>query len=148
MFRNDRDLAPISMIITNLSAHAYGGEADLGTAFRTSSRGWARSSAASRPRVPNPADPAEDYADKWSRDARLEANFWKWHAAVTADVARLPEMLRGNARGRDVRSIFRVELERERTSPVRTAADSAPAVPRAAPALIIPSAPRPWGKNG
>lgn len=149
MFRNDTDVAPISMIITNLAAHAYAGEADLGTALTNIVARMGTFVRASRPRVPNPADPAEDYADKWSRDARLETNFWKWHAAVSADVARLPEILRGNALEREVRTIFRVDLTQDELRSFEPRpTGGVPAAPRAAPTLIIPSAPRPWGDNG
>lgn len=148
MFRNDCDLAPISMIITNLAARAYEGEADLGTALTNIVARMGTFVRAGQPRVPNPADPAEDYADKWSRDARLETNFWKWHAAVTADVARLPEILCGNALEREVRGIFRVDLTENELRQFVPRPTSTPAVPRVTPALIIPSAPRPWGNNG
>ena len=100
------------------------------------------------PRVPNPADPFEDYADKWSRDSRLEANFWKWHAAVKADVAKLPALLRGRTLEKDVKTIFRVDLTEDelRQLAPRAPAAAAPAV-RAAPTLVIPSAPRPWADD-
>jgi hypothetical protein len=39
------------------------------------------------PRIPNPADPAEDYADKWRKDLSLEDNFWKWLSQVKSDLA-------------------------------------------------------------
>lgn len=149
MFRNDPDLAPISMIITNLAAHAYDGEDDLGTALTNIVSGMGKFVQSSRPRVPNPADPAEDYADKWSRDAFLETNFWNWHAAITADVARLPNMLRGNALERGIRDVFHVDLTQDELrsfEPRRTGGETATSW-AAAPSLIIPSAPRPWGNN-
>lgn len=146
MFRNDRDLAPISMIITNLAARAYSGEADLLTALTNIVAHMGSFVRQQKPRVPNPADPFEDYADKWSRDPRLETNFWSWHAAVSADVTRLPEVLRANTVGRDVRSIFRVELTQDELRQFERA--STAAAPRVAPSLIIPSAPKPWSTNG
>ena len=113
MFRNDRDLAPISMIITNLAARAYNGEADLVAALTNIVARMGSFVQPQKPRVPNPADPFEDYADKWSRDPQLEKNFWSWHAAVAADLARLPDVLRGATIGRDVRGIFRVDLTQD-----------------------------------
>lgn len=147
MFDDERELAPISMIITNLAAHAYRGEADLGTALANIVARMSTFVRTDRPRVPNPAAPAEDYADKWSRDPRLEANFWSWHAAVAADVARLPALLRGNALDREVRGIFRVDLtQNELRRLERRPAAATPAM-RAVPTLVIPSAPKPWGDD-
>jgi len=86
MFRDDATFAPISMIITNLAAHAYRGEADVATALVgvvTRMRSFVRSDV---PRVPNPADPREDYADRWTRDPRYELNFNNWHTQLLADV--------------------------------------------------------------
>ena len=71
MFRNDPLVGPISMIITNLAAQAYGGENDIWMATSNILErmpGFVRST---RPRVPNPADPAEDYADKWTKNPDL-----------------------------------------------------------------------------
>jgi hypothetical protein len=96
------------------------------------------------PRVPNPADPAEDYADKWAKDARLEQNFWTWHTQIKADLAVLPDLLRGDRLAERVRQMFQLDLTQEQLrqflpSPVvRSAAYSAPAV-------AISNPPRPWG---
>lgn len=149
MFRNDPELAPISMIITNLAARAYAGESDLATALTNIVTRMGTFVRANRPRVPNPADPAEDYADKWSRDARLETNFWNWHAAMTADIARLPAVLRGATLEREIRGIFRVDLTQDELRSFEPRpAGSISALPKAVtPTLIIPSAPRPWGSN-
>ena len=99
-----------------------------------------------KPRVPNPADPAEDYADKWAMDPTLEDNFWLWHSQVKVDIARLPAVLAGNRLASDVRSAFRVELTPEEIG--RFEPDHRPAtlaIVQSAPALHITRAPRPWG---
>ena len=147
MFQETPGVGPISMIITNLAAHAYAGETDLWCcADRTSSREMPDYVNPTRPRVPNPADPAEDYADKWARDPALEENFWQWHTQVKVDLARLPAVLSGSRLASDIRSTFRVELTREeigRFEPRDRAAT--PVIVRSAPALHISTAPRPWG---
>jgi len=76
MFRDIPRVGPISMIITNLAAHAYGGEGDLFSALTNIVGRMTEYVNPTRPRVPNPADPAEDYADKWAQDPTLEDNFW------------------------------------------------------------------------
>lgn len=149
MYLKEPDLAPISMIITNLAAHAYAGETDLGEALKNIVARMGSFVRSTRPRVPNPADPAEDYADKWSRDPRLEANFWGWLAAVQADVAKLPTLIRGATLGREIEKIFRVDLtEAELRQFAPRSPATVPAVAKAAPAIYIPSAPKPWGTNG
>lgn len=148
MFRNDRDLAPISMIITNLAARAYGGEADLLTALRNIVSRMGSFVQKQKPRVPNPSDPDEDYADKWSRDPQLESNFWGWSAAVSADIDRLPDVLRGNTLAREIWTIFRVDLTQDELRQLEPRTTAPPAVPRAVPSLVIPTAPKPWSSNG
>jgi hypothetical protein len=82
MFRDDSDVKPISIIITTLAARAYQGEADIELAMSTILSRMGSLVNPSRPRVPNPVDPAEDFADRWSRpeckDLNLEQNFWDW----------------------------------------------------------------------
>lgn len=82
MFKDNPDAKPISIIITTLAARAYGGESDLESALTnilTKMGGLVRASA---PRIPNPVDPGEDFADRWSMPGhshlRLEENFWTW----------------------------------------------------------------------
>jgi hypothetical protein len=45
------------------------------------------------PRVPNPVDPGEDFADKWHMPKyshlRLETNFWQWLSQVKMDFKSL-----------------------------------------------------------
>ena len=110
MFLNDPDLAPISMIITNLAAQAYRGESDLTDALGNIVQTMPQFIQRDTPRVPNPADPAEDYADKWSKDARLKQSFWDWHTAVTADLQKLSTILEGRTLKDDVKDLFDVVL--------------------------------------
>ena len=105
MFNESPELAPISMILTNLATHSYNGESDIFTAVRGIVDRMPSFIRAGRPRVPNPADPAEDYADKWSRDPKLEQNFWSWHMQAKADLARLPDLLRGDRLAASVRQM-------------------------------------------
>ena len=82
MFADDPNGAPISVIITTLSAAAYQGEQDVASALHrilTDMRNCVRDTI---PRVPNPVNPAEDFADKWHDPdfghLQLEENFWLW----------------------------------------------------------------------
>ena len=145
MFRKNPRVGPISMIITNLAAHAYGGEADVAAALTNIVDAMPQYVNLARPRVPNPADPAEDYADKWSREPSLEDNFWMWHTQVRADIARLPGVLSGSRLASDVRRTFGVELTSEETRRFGRDDHSATLpIAVSAPALHIATAPRPW----
>jgi hypothetical protein len=145
MFQENPELAPISMIITNLAAQAYTGQPDILTAVGHIVERMPAFVRNSGPRVPNPADPAEDYADKWSKDPRLEQNFWLWHTQVKADLARLPELLRGDRLASGVQSMFRLNLTRDQLRELEPAPHTVRNVIRAAPAVVITGAPRPWG---
>lgn len=141
-FKHDPDIAPISMIITNLAAHAYAGEVDITEALRGILHrmpGYVRSGL---PRVPNPTHPSEDYADKWQRDPRLERSFWEWHQRASADVERLSSSMTRISSG-DIETKFGMPLTREMEARL---AVGAPAI--AIPAVAVTSItqpPKPWG---
>ena len=145
MFRKTPDVAPISMIVTNLAAHAYQGEADLGVALRSIIDRMPNFVLAHKPRVPNPADPAEDYADKWARDPRLEENFWGWYWAVKRDVEELVGVARSSTAADRVWDRFQVRLKEDEVRQLRPVV-AVPPVAKAAPTIVIPSGPRPWGR--
>lgn len=85
MFQKAPDKKPISIIITTLAARAYNGEADLGDALTTILNKMESFVRVAKPRVPNPVDPNEDFADRWTSDAALETNFKNWLAQAKAD---------------------------------------------------------------
>lgn len=148
MFRDDPGAGPISMIITNLAAHAYAEESDLWSALRNIIEKMPQYLNSTRPRVPNPADPAEDYADKWSVDPTREDNFWAWHTQVKIDVDRLPALIMGKSLFADVRRTFRVDLTQDQLEQFEPhEASSTPAIVRSAAVLKIPTAPRPWASH-
>ena len=148
MFRDDPTVGPISMVITNLAAHAYSGETDISSALTNIVEKMPQYVRQTRPRVPNPADPAEDYADKWSRNPILEQNFWAWHAQARTDVASLSRLLRSPSLAEGVRRIVAVDLTEEELKQLEAPeVRSTRQVVRAAPALSIPTAPRPWSDH-
>ena len=104
------DFAPISMIITNLAAHAYGGEADLRVALGRIVEMMTGFVQAESPRIPNPADPEEDYAEKWLAEPKLEDNFWEWHEALKVDLAALSDAIDQGKAGEATTRLFAVEL--------------------------------------
>lgn len=148
MFRDNPGAGPISMVITNLAAHAYAEESDLWSALRHIIENMPKYVHSTRPRVPNPADPAEDYADKWASDPTLEDNFWVWHTQVKIDVDRLPVLIKGKSLFADVRRTFQVDLTQDQLEHFEThETHPGPAIVRSAAVLKIPAAPRPWGDH-
>ena len=68
---------------------AYRGESGLAETLAQCLNEMEGLVSARTPRVPNPVNPAEDFADKWDtregRANRLEENFWGWLAQAKAD---------------------------------------------------------------
>ena len=134
------------MIITNLAAHAYEGEPDLFAALTKVVEKMPQFVRTDKPRVPNPANPAEDYADKWSLDPSLERSFWRWHTQVRADMKKLGDSVTGETLGELIAGTFGVVLSEEQLQPFgggRTG--RAPAIVRSQVLAIPKSTPRPWG---
>jgi hypothetical protein len=134
------------MIITNLAARAYEGEPDVYAALTGIVDKMPQFVRSDRPRVPNPANPAEDYADKWALNPNLERPFWRWHTQVRADLKKLATFVSGESLHDDVVRTFGVILSEEQLRPFGARGpDHAPAIVRT-PVVVIPkSVPRPWG---
>jgi hypothetical protein len=149
MFRENPEWAPISMIITILAARAYRGELLLKDALEGIVARMPQFVSTSKPRIPNPVNPWEDFADRWASDRRYEENFWAWHSAVRADLANLPGALAKGKVATEVRTVFKVDLTEKQLQSLGTAtAASIPAEPRTGPMIHIPEGPRPWQHDG
>lgn len=89
MFAENPDGKPISAIITTLAARAYSGESETRQAVQRVLSTIGSLVRETAPRVPNPVNPAEDFADKWGDPKyghlRLEQNFWAWLARARRD---------------------------------------------------------------
>ena len=88
-FYNDDDSKPASIIITTLSAMAYHGENEIGSALEAILFSMGKFINSTSPRVPNPVNPEEDFADRWSDSGsihlNLEAKFRKWLRQAQTD---------------------------------------------------------------
>lgn len=82
MFKDAPEGKPISCIITTLAATVYAGEGEVELALGNILTRMRSAVKAQSPRVPNPVNPAEDFADKWltpeGKRLRLEENFNQW----------------------------------------------------------------------
>lgn len=143
MFLRTPEIAPISMIITNLAAHAYQGEMDITEALRGILVRMPDFVRPTRPRVPNPTHPSEDYADKWGRNRRLERSFYEWHQQAKVDIERFSSSLT-HVSSRDIETKFHLPLVREVEAQLAVAFPAI-AAPRAVTTISRP--PKPWGRN-
>jgi cyclic GMP-AMP synthase DncV-like protein len=95
MFLEHPEAKPISIIITTLAGEAYRGEENIVDALRTVLTNMDRYIRDASPRVPNPVNPLEDFADKWGDPAykhlHLEQNFRAWLAQARADFESIVE---------------------------------------------------------
>lgn len=143
MFAGEPEFAPISMIITVLAGQAYQGELSLHAAIKGILDRLPQFVLPASPRIPNPVNPGEDFAERWAEDARYEANFWNWYDAIKADVDNLPRWLRDQRLASDVRKAFAVNLTAEQVKWLNPPT-TVPAEAKAAPLVHIASAPKPW----
>lgn len=83
------EMKPISIIITTLSAEAYQGESEVAEALGNILNRMPELVSSQEPQVPNPVNPNENFADKWStpegRRLNLENNFWNWLKQAQVD---------------------------------------------------------------
>ncbi|MBN2427942.1 MAG: nucleotidyltransferase [Deltaproteobacteria bacterium] len=91
--KDNPESKPISIIITTLAARAYNGETDIVAAFGNVLEKMGGLVRPTKPRVPNPVDPEEDFADRWYRHdclhLRLEDNFNAWLLQARTDFQHL-----------------------------------------------------------
>jgi hypothetical protein len=80
--KDDPESKPTSIILTTLAAVEYRGESDIVSATLNILENMGRYVRSQKPRIPNPADPKEDFADKWDsakgKELQLEKNFFNW----------------------------------------------------------------------
>lgn len=149
MFLNNPDVKPPSVIITTLAARAYQGEADLGEAMARIVTDMEGLVSPNRPRVPNPVNPNEDFADKWhtpeGRAKRLEENFRFWLIQVKNDYSQVGSSSDEKLLGDKAIKCFGVRLnEGKIAAALGGTVVGASALPKFHSITVPP--PRPWRK--
>ncbi len=150
MFKDEPEFAPISMIITVLAARAFQGETTILDAIKGIVERMPYYVGRTKPQIPNPVNPEEDFADRWAGNSSYEDNLWSWHTAVKAAIDGLPQLLhRGNVAA-ETRSLFRVNLTENQLRALNVSSGTPTVVaPVVAPHVhISSSAPRPWRRDG
>jgi hypothetical protein len=130
----------------SLAARAYRGESDLGEAMEQILGRMGQLVRPENPRVPNPVNPAEDFADKWSteegRKKKLEENFRAWLAQAQADFTTITSSRDSGFISEQVLKKFGTRLSPKLGEQL---VYSAPAVIASPKAHVIHEAPaRPW----
>ncbi|HAY15225.1 MAG TPA: nucleotidyltransferase [Armatimonadetes bacterium] len=118
MFESHFDARPISIIITTLAARAYRGEAGIASAMERILADMESLVNSGRPRVPNPVNPAEDFAEKWDtaegRQLQMEENFRRWVAQARADFNKLVVSSDAGFIAQQARARFRAPVDADR----------------------------------
>lgn len=154
MFMDNSDCEPISIIITTLAARTYGGQEDVGETLLNAVNTMGSYVNDRKPRVPNPVNPREDFADKWytqeGQELRLEENFWGWLQQAKADFGRIVETRDPNELAKLAEKSLGVRLDidsvqkRLGESITSGAAASSSDSPNSSPKTRIQTPPKPW----
>jgi len=144
MFRELPESRPISIIITTLAAQAYHGEDTLESALSVILSGMEGQIRPQAPKVPNPVNPSEDFADKWDKPEyahlHLEDNFKTWVMQAKADFHRLISSVNAEQLQEYARSFL---VSMERSEAVNLTKSRMPIA--SSSTIIIPKdPPRPW----
>lgn len=94
MFKDNSQNKPISIILTTLSAHAYQGEDSIGLALLyilTRMKDGIHYSESGQYVISNPADPLENFADKWEAHPERAEAFFSWLSQAQKDFASVAQ---------------------------------------------------------
>lgn len=143
MFERNPDRRPISIIITTVAAQAYGGEFDLLTALDNI---LAKIVVNHRhPRIPNPVNPSEDFANRWSTPEggrlRLEENFFVWLEQARNDISTITSSFDRELLKEQLKEKFGAVLNEDLLNRIIS---SSPRISVTTPIHTIRDAPRPW----
>ena len=137
---------PISVIITTLAAQAYEGEVDVQVALANVLAKMGDLVNATTPRVPNPVNPAEDFADKWATEEdqklNLEGNFKAWLAQAQRDFAALAQNRSADGIDKLAEDALHLKLDRRAILESLGGAAVAPAVHTRTTPIVDP--PKQW----
>ncbi len=90
-----QQIRPISVILTTLAAHSYEGEetiADALFAILTKMDQFILRDHYDNAVIPNPTDPAENFADKWIDHPEREEAFYAWLGQAREDFQQAAEL--------------------------------------------------------
>lgn len=135
----DDENAPISIIITTLAAHAYDAEDNLRDALVGIVNRLPSFAHDPAPRIENPVNPDENFADKWETKHERKDAYERWRKLVKRDVEELGQYVTKAAAGEHFNRTFQATLKPDaaaRVVPVATVA--------ATPVGDFRHEPKPW----
>ena len=159
-FNDDKD-KPISIIITTLAAQAYNNEANLAEAVLDvipRMRDYIKKRDGAR-WVPNPVNPEENFADKWTEKPRKARLFFEWLDEIEREYkelltdqgfAKIGDYLRKGFGRRDAEAVMAKHSDQKPLQGSATAVAPVVLVPRKSeqpttPKIELPSRPsKPW----
>jgi hypothetical protein len=93
MFEDDPDRKPVSIILTTIAGSAYIAGESLSQTMRRVLQALDVVRRSNTDSVPNPVNPAENFADRWTRSdcihLQLKANFHRWIGEAMRDFGRI-----------------------------------------------------------
>jgi hypothetical protein len=143
MFRDALDLKPVSIIITTLAALSYAGEGELYETLRGVLQRVPEHVQRSFPRIANPVNPAEDFADRWKAKPELEQHFWLWYEAAVRDF----DAIVSETSAAQLQKLSESRLAARMPDETANVLLGTPLAKRAAvvtPSIVIASPPKPW----
>jgi hypothetical protein len=143
MFRYAVDLNPVSIVITTLAALCYEGEDELYGTLRGVLERIPEHVHPVSPRIPNPVNPAEDFADRWKDTPELEKHFWLWYEAAIRDF----DAIVSETSAPQLQKLSESRLAARMPDETAKALLGTPLVKRAAlvaPSIAIANPPKPW----
>jgi hypothetical protein len=146
MFQNNVESKPISIIITTIAAESYRAGETLSQSMRTVLNALEEFRASNRDSVPNPVDPAENFADRWTQPEythlRLKQNFHLWVTQARKDFRAISETSDSKLLVEEASNRFRVPLSQEAVTAMLAGMVSEPRKPHHVE--ITSAAPKPW----
>lgn len=115
MFKSNPDSKPISVIITTLAGLSYDGQDDVSSALDAILAEMDAHIHDAEPKIPNPVNPNEDFADKWYDQEHahldLEGNFKNWLNQARIDFGQLGRLASSQDLEKFLNEKFRAKLE-------------------------------------
>lgn len=148
MFKDDTDRKPASILLTTIAGHAYVAGESLSQSMRRVLIALEQVRSSNTDVIANPVNPAENFADRWTRadclHLHLKANFHRWISQAALDFGRL---LDGSDAGKALAS-----AERALGVSLPDAAKRSLGIAAAAPAIVrtveLRGEPtRPWARS-
>lgn len=142
-FAEDATYAPISMIITTLGTKAYSPMGSLLQDLVNVVKLMPTFIKDDDPRIENPVNPKEDFADRWKSDENYEISFYDWHNQLLSDVHLIATSYDTELIQESIDSGFHLNVDVRTFTPATHF--SMPKVVTSTSPLVIPSGPKPWG---